>query len=255
MTIISYFCVIFKTMKEEKEWFENWFDTPFYHVLYDYRNDEEARFFMKNLIAFLNLEPGNKILDLPCGKGRHSVFLNEEGFKTTGADLSVNSIQFAKRFENPDLKFIVHDMRESMPHQYDAILNLFTSFGYFNDEETNIKVMENFKNSLLDGGHVVIDFLNLKKVIANLVPYDHFTKKGIDFTIRKKVTEKHITKEIQVDFDGETKHYIEQVQAIDLKKMTSFAEKAGLEIIHVFGDHSLNAFDEDLSDRLILILK
>lgn len=242
-------------MKEEKEWFENWFDTPFYHVLYDYRNDEEARFFMKNLIAFLNLEPGNKILDLPCGKGRHSVFLNEEGFKTTGADLSVNSIQFAKRFENPDLKFIVHDMRESMPHQYDAILNLFTSFGYFNDEETNIKVMENFKNSLLDGGHVVIDFLNLKKVIANLVPYDHFTKKGIDFTIRKKVTEKHITKEIQVDFDGETKHYIEQVQAIDLKKMTSFAEKAGLEIIHVFGDHSLNAFDEDLSDRLILILK
>lgn len=242
-------------MKEEKEWFKNWFDTPFYHVLYDYRNDEEARFFMKNLIGFLQLKPGNKILDLPCGKGRHAVFLNEEGFKTTGADLSANSIQFAKRFENPDLKFVIHDMRESMPHQYHAILNLFTSFGYFNDEDTNIKVLENFKNSLLEGGHLVIDFLNLKKVISELVPYEHFTKKGIEFTIRKKVTEKHIIKEIQVDFDGESKDYIEQVQAIDLDKMKAFAEKAGLKILHVFGDHALNPYDENESDRLILILQ
>jgi cyclopropane fatty-acyl-phospholipid synthase-like methyltransferase len=242
-------------MKEEKEWFKNWFDTPFYHVLYDYRNDEEARFFMKNLIAFLNLKPGNKVLDLPCGKGRHAVFLNEEGFKTTGADLSANSIEFAKRFENPDLKFVIHDMRESMPHQYDAILNLFTSFGYFTDEDTNIKVLENFKNSLLEDGHIVIDFLNLKKVTAELVPYQNFTKKGIEFTIRKKVTEEYIIKEIQVDFDGESKHYVEQVQAIDLDKMKTFAAKAGLKISHVFGDHSLNAFDENKSDRLILILQ
>lgn len=242
-------------MKEEKEWFKNWFDTPFYHVLYDYRNDEEARFFMRNLISFLNLEPGNKILDLPCGKGRHAVFLNEEGFKVTGADLSANSIQFAKRFENPDLKFVIHDMRESIPHQYHAILNLFTSFGYFDDEETNIKVLENFKHSLLDNGHLVIDFLNLKKVISNLVPYEHFTKRGIEFTIRKKITEKYIIKEIQVDFDGESKAYIEKVQAIDLHKMKIFAEKAGLKILHVFGDHSLNAYDENRSDRLIMILQ
>jgi cyclopropane fatty-acyl-phospholipid synthase-like methyltransferase len=242
-------------MKEEKEWFKNWFDTPFYHVLYDYRNEEEARFFMRNLISFLNLEPGNKILDLPCGKGRHAVFLNEEGFKITGADLSANSIQFAKRFENPDLKFVIHDMRESMPHQYHAILNLFTSFGYFNDEETNIKVLENFKNSLLENGHLVIDFLNLKKVISELVPYEHFTKRGIEFTIRKKVTEKYVIKEIQVDFDGESKAYIEKVQAIDLHKMKTFAEKAGLKILHVFGDHSLNAYDENKSDRLIMILQ
>ena len=242
-------------MPEEKEWFQNWFDTPFYHILYDYRNDDEARYFMKNLVDFLNLSQGNKILDLPCGKGRHAVFLNEEGFKTTGADLSANSIAYAKRFENSNLKFVIHDMREPLSHQYNAIFNLFTSFGYFNDEDSNIAVLKNFKNSLLKEGHIVIDFLNLTKVTRDLVPYERFTKKGIDFTIRKKVSDKFIVKEIEVNFDGETKHYREQVQALDLDKMKTFAERAGLKIQHVFGDHALNAFDAYSSDRLILILQ
>ena len=75
-------------MQKEKEWFEHWFDTPFYHILYDYRNDDEARYFMGNLVDYLKLSKGDKILDLPCGKGRHALFLYEKGFKTTGADLS-----------------------------------------------------------------------------------------------------------------------------------------------------------------------
>ena len=163
-------------MQEEKEWFKNWFNTPFYHVLYDYRNDEEAEFFMKNLVGFLQLKKGDRILDLPCGKGRHAVFLNAEGFKTTGADISENSIQYAKRFENANLKFTIHDMRDPLSHQYDAIFNLFTSFGYFNEESTNIRILKNFKNALLPGGHIAVDFLNLKKVIKDLEPYQHFTK-------------------------------------------------------------------------------
>ena len=242
-------------MTAEKEWFKNWFDTPFYHILYDYRNDDEARFFMKNLVQFLNLKEGNKILDLPCGKGRHAVFLNELGFNTTGADLSANSIQYAKRFEIANLKFVIHDMRDPLSHQYHAIFNLFTSFGYFHQEEANIQVLKNFKSSLIDNGHIVIDFLNLKKVIKDLVPYEHFTKKGIDFTIRKKVSEKFVIKEIEVNFGDETHHYMEQVQALDLNIMKTFAQKAGLQIQHVLGDHALNPFDEINSDRLILIMQ
>lgn len=242
-------------MQKEKEWFEHWFDTSFYHILYDYRNDDEARFFMNKLVDYLNLTKGDKILDLPCGKGRHALYLYEQGFNTSGADLSTNSIQHAKQFEKQNLSFNIHDMRDPLNGSYDAIFNLFTSFGYFNQETTNIKVMENFKNALLPGGHIVIDFLNLKKVVQQLVPEQTLSKKGIDFVIRKRVSESFIIKEIEVHHEDKVHHYIEKVQALDLEKMKYFAKMAGLEILQVFGDYALNPFDELKSDRLILIMQ
>lgn len=130
------------------EWFQHWFDTKYYHILYQDRNDEEAHLFMKNLTSFLDLKEDNKVLDLPCGKGRHSKFLNSLGYDVIGADLSQNSIAFAKQFENDSLHFEVHDMREPFQTKFDAILNLFTSFGYFDEEQSNIEVLENLKNGL-----------------------------------------------------------------------------------------------------------
>ena len=94
------FLCVFKVMEKEKEWFENWFDTSFYHILYDYRNDDEARVFMSNLTNYLELKSGDTVLDLPCGKGRHSLYLNKIGFDTTGADISENSNSI-KAFPNP----------------------------------------------------------------------------------------------------------------------------------------------------------
>jgi len=242
-------------MRKEKEWFENWFDTSFYHILYDYRNDDEAKLFMSNLIDFLNLSQGDKILDLPCGKGRHSLFLHSQGFDTTGADLSVNSIEHAQQFQKDGLTFEIHDMRNPLNGTYNSIFNLFTSFGYFNQESTNIKVLENFKTAIKKDGHIVIDFLNLHKVIGNLVPEQRIRKKGIDFLIKKRVTESFIIKEIEVTFNKEVHHYMEKVQALDLEKMQKFAKDAGLEIQHVFGDYELNDFDAENSDRLILIMQ
>lgn len=242
-------------MQKEKEWFENWFDTVFYHILYDYRNDDEAKLFMSNLIGFLDLSQGDKILDLPCGKGRHSLFLHSQGFNTTGADLSANSIMHAKQFEKEALSFEIHDMRNPLNGKYDLIFNLFTSFGYFNQETTNIKVLENFKNALNKKGHIVVDFLNLHKVVKTLVPKQLIVKKGVEFLIKKRVTENFIIKEIDVNYNGEIHHYMEKVQALDLNKMERFAKVAGLEIQHVFGDYELNSFEASSSDRLILIMQ
>jgi cyclopropane fatty-acyl-phospholipid synthase-like methyltransferase len=242
-------------MNKEKEWFENWFDTSFYHILYDYRNDDEARLFMKNLIGFLKIAPGNKILDLPCGKGRHAIFLHEEGFDVTGADLSVNSINHARQFQKEGLRFGIHDMRDPLDGTYDAIFNLFTSFGYFNQETTNIQVLKNFKNALRTGGHIVIDFLNLKRVEEELVPVQRISKGNVNFMIKKRITKNFIIKEIEVNSKQETHHYIEKVQALNFDKMKDFAAEAGLELQHAFGDYDLNPFDPNQSERLILILQ
>jgi len=242
-------------MIEEKEWFENWFDTSFYHLLYDYRNDDEAEFFMNNLIGFLNLSKGNKILDLPCGKGRHSILLHGLGYNVTGADLSANSISHAKQFEQEDLSFLIHDMRDPVNGSYDAIFNLFTSFGYFNQETTNIQVLKNFKEALRPGGHIVVDFLNLRRVEQELVPMERITKNGVKFVINKSITENFIIKDIQVITDQKSYDYVEKVQALDFEKMNYFAKSAGLEIRQAFGDYRLNPYDSETSERLILIMQ
>lgn len=242
-------------MRQEKEWFENWFDTPFYHILYDYRNDEEAKGFMTNLITHLQLNNGEKILDLPCGKGRHSLFLNSLGYDVTGADLSVNSITHASQFEKPGLSFQTHDMRDPLKGTYDAIFNLFTSFGYFNQESTNITVMENFRNALKEGGHLVIDFLNLDKVKQELIPEQQLTKKGMDFLIKKHISDDFIVKEIEIHHKNEVHHFVEKVQALDLAKMKYFADMVHLEIQDIFGDYDLAPFNRCESDRLILVMQ
>jgi SAM-dependent methyltransferase len=242
-------------MKQKKEWFQDWFNTSYYHLLYDYRNEEEAEFFMENLLGFLNLGESDVILDLPCGRGRHSLFLNSKGYRVVGADISEKSIAHARHFENQRLRFAIHDMRDPLGQKFKAIFNLFTSFGYFENEETNARVLKNFKNALLDDGRLVIDFLNLSKVKQQLVPRQEVVKNGIQYKIEKKITSDFIVKDIEVNDQGRVFNYQEKVQALDLKKFERYSSEAGLEITQVFGDYSLGNYSEEISDRLILVMK
>ncbi|MEN8186650.1 MAG: class I SAM-dependent methyltransferase [Bacteroidota bacterium] len=242
-------------MNNKKTWFEKWFDTPFYHKLYDHRNEEEAKLFIDNLINFLQLKRGDKILDLPCGKGRHAVYLNKLGFNVLGADLSSKSIEYAKINENDSLSFQIHDMRKELQNKYNAIFNLFTSFGYFEEDEINIKVLQNFKNGLKNNGVIVLDFLNIEKAVNNMVAEELIDKKGIHFHIKRKLTDNFIIKEIRFTFEGENYQFEEKVQCLTLDNFRMMANKAGLSIKNVFGDYHLKPFDREKSDRLILIFK
>lgn len=237
----------------EKEWFADWFNTKYYHILYQDRNDEEAQLFMRNLVSFLALKK-NTILDLACGRGRHAVYLNSLGFDVSGVDLSPNSITYAKQFEKEKLNFSIHDMREPFTNTYHAIFNLFTSFGYFDDDATNIKVLSNIKNGLKKDGVAVIDFLNIKTVIKNLKPTDVLVKDGIQFDITRKILNNKIIKDIKFQANDTNYHYTEKVQCLTLETIKNYMDKAGLQLKHVFGDYNLQEFDVEKSNRLILIV-
>ena len=237
------------------EWFQHWFDTKYYHILYQDRNDEEAHLFMRNLTSFIHLKEGDKVLDLPCGKGRHSKFLNSLSYDVIGADLSQNSIEYAKQFENNTLHFKVHDMREPFQSKFDAILNLFTSFGYFDEEQSNIEVLENLKNGLKKNGVIVIDFMNVAFVEKNLVANETIAKNNIEFNINRSIQNGFIQKDIRFNADGKEHHYTEYVRFITLDKFKEYAKAADLKIKHTLGDYDLNLFDETKSSRLILILE
>ncbi|WP_271405274.1 class I SAM-dependent methyltransferase [Tenacibaculum soleae] len=237
------------------DWFTSWFDTPYYHTLYKHRNDADAQFFMRNITSFLKLAQASFIADLPCGKGRHSVYLNSLGYKVTGGDLSRNSIQHAKKFENDTLNFEVWDMRDPLENKYDAIFNLFTSFGYFDDDNEDIAILKSIKNGLNKDGVFVLDFLNVEKVKNSLVTKEIKTIDGIEFHIKREIKNGFILKHISFIANDQQHSYTEQVKFLTLDKMQAYFKKAGLSIKHVFGDYSLSTFDKNTSDRLILIAK
>jgi SAM-dependent methyltransferase len=238
-----------------KDWFTDWFNTKYYHILYKERNDSEAQLFMRNITALLGVDKTSHILDLPCGKGRHAVFLNSLGYKVTGADLSENSIIAAKEFENSTLNFEVHDMRVPFKTKFDAIFNLFTSFGYFEDDKEDLLILQNIKNGLTANGYFVFDFLNANLVKENLVEEETKIVDAITFNIKREITNGFIVKHISFFADGENHAYTERVKYLDLPKMTSYIEKVGFKIERTFGDYNLNNFDAKNSNRLIVVAR
>jgi SAM-dependent methyltransferase len=238
-----------------KDWFTDWFNTPYYHILYKNRNDADAQLFMRNITALLALPKTTHILDLPCGKGRHSVFLNSLGYKVTGGDLAENSIKIAKQFENDSLKFEVHDMRKVINNQYDAIFNLFTSFGYFKDDKEDILILQNIKDGLKNGGYFVFDFLNADKVKLNLVKEEVKIVDHITFNIKREITNGFIIKNISFFADNEQHSYTERVKYLDLEKMELFFKEVGFTVTNVFGNYRLENYNAQTSDRLILVAK
>lgn len=237
----------------QQNWFSSWFDTPYYHILYKDRGEEEAQNFMENLVSFLGLPKGSTILDLACGKGRHSIFLNKLGYDVTGVDLSENSIAYAKQFENENLHFETHCMCDPMDKKFDAVFNLFTSLGYFEDEDDNLETIRSIKAELKPEGYGVIDFMNVKKVIPNLVPAEVKRVKGIDFKITRSLKNGYIHKDICFEDEGEVYLYTEKVKALTLDKFCRYFDEVGINLLRTFGSYELEEYREETSDRLILV--
>jgi len=244
-------------MKDEHcEWYKNWFDTKYYHILYKERNYQEAANFIDALLKYLSPQKGVNFLDLACGKGRHSIYLNSNGFDVTGIDLSQNSIEFAKQHSSATLDFIVHDMRKPLPEKsFDYILNLFTSFGYFEDPEDDKLVLEMVKNSLKPGGIFVIDYFNFGKTHVNFG--NSFTKTidSIQFDISKYIDNGRIIKKIEVTHQAKKMVFEEHVRIYSLNEFKQLLSQQGLTIIDTFGNYALEPFDEHVSERMILIAK
>lgn len=239
---------------DKAEWFEEWFNTPFYHILYKNRNTDEAEVFMRNLVQELEISATDHVLDLACGKGRHSIFLNQLGVRVTGADLSTNSIAEATKHANERLDFLVHDMRFPIPdRQFDVVVNLFTSFGYFDQQEENERVLKSIHQMLVPNGKLVIDFFNLHTVLKSMKLEETKHIDGIDFHITKKFDGKHIYKQIDFSADGKAYSFTERVQGINVDQFQQLLADAGFEVKSIFGDFHMRPFDKDQSDRVILI--
>lgn len=239
-----------------KDWFASWFDTPYYHLLYRDRNFDEAQQLVLHLKNKLKMQPNAKVLDLACGKGRHSLTLHQLGMDVLGVDLSAESIAEAKQLAVPGLQFEVHDMRELIKEKkFDYIFNLFTSFGYFDNEKENQLVFHKV-NSMLDSkGLFVFDFLNRKSTVKALVPREEKSIDGVDFQIKRHYDGKYIRKNIEVNDNKHVYSFEERVRAYGYEELKTMLDLANFEIQNTYGDFNLNPFYEDESNRIIFICK
>lgn len=240
----------------QEDWFVSWFDTPYYHILYQHRDDTEAQVFIDLLFDTLHVSKKDFILDLACGRGRHAVYINSKGYNIVGYDLAEENINFAKEHENENLKFEVRDMREDLgTAQFDWVFNLFTSFGYFDNDADNLVAMQAIAKSLKVGGHLVLDFMNVHKVEKRLVPTEIKIAQDIEFHINRFANHENIVKEIRFEADGKEWQFVEAVSKLTVEDFDAFFKASGLRPVAYYGNLALDKFNAQTSDRLIMIVQ
>ncbi len=237
-----------------KKWYRSWFNSPYYHILYAHRDYKEAELFIDNIYKRLQPEPFAKVLDACCGRGRHSIYLNEKGLDVTGVDLSASNIKYAKQYENQHLRFFEHDIRNTIASNiFDYVLNIFTSFGYFKRKNEDLKAFKSFHRALKPGGYFLIDFLNVQVIQDQLKPFEQKTIEGIEFNIEKKIDQGLIKKSIRFVDEGVHYEFKEEVKALSYSDLKAYCQAVGFEIVDTYGDYQMRPFDLHLSERLIIL--
>ena len=240
----------------QQPWYKEWFNSPFYHKLYFERDEKEAEAFIKKLVEHLKPAPGSHLLDVACGKGRHSRILCSMGFSVTGIDLSPDSIAFAKQYENENLSFFVHDMRLPFWGNYfDHAFNFFTSFGYFKTRREHDDAIRTIAKSLKPGGKFVLDYLNVHYAEQHLVHDESRQLDGTTYDIHRWDDEDHFYKKILVQDPSLLKpqEYTEKVAKFSLGDFTEMLAYQGMQVEEVFGDYGFGPYNISTTPRLIII--
>lgn len=237
-------------------WYIEWFNSPFYHKLYFERDEEEAREFITKLIKQLRPIANSRMVDVACGRGRHSRMLAAMGYQVTGFDLSQDSIVFAKKYESDNLEFFQHDMRlPCRVNYFDYAFNLFTSFGYFETKREHDDAIRTIAQSLKLGGSFVIDYLNVHFVEDNLVPNEIKVIGTTKFEIHRWQDINHFYKKIIITdpLIFEPLQYTEKVAKLSLGDFTDMLSYHQLQVMDVFGDYDLRRYDIKSTPRLIIV--
>ncbi|MFL5787096.1 MAG: class I SAM-dependent methyltransferase [Flavisolibacter sp.] len=241
-----------------REWFKEWFNSPYYHKLYFERDEKEAQQFIQRLVDLLSPQKEARMLDVACGRGRHSRFLASLGYDVTGIDISPDSIQYAQQFEAENLHFYQHDMRLPFRINYfNYTFNFFTSFGYFATRREHNDSIRTMVNSLHAGGVLVLDYLNVHYVEERLVHNEIKNINDTSYEIHRWQDNKQFCKKIIIHNPtlDEAKEFTEHVAKLylgDFIEMLSFYK---MQIMDVFGDYYLNKYDLYKMPRMVIVAR
>lgn len=242
-----------------KEWFHYWFNSPEYLNVYKHRNDVDAEQLIRLILGAIPLNDRARILDLACGTGRHSILLAKKNYDVTAVDLSENLLNIAKceaADKNVKINFIHSDIREfDSQEKFDLILNLFTSFGYFETDEENLSILNKAYHLLNKSGYFVLDFLNAEYLSNNLASYTEEFFNDIKIEQFREIQNNRVNKKIILTNDKKSKEFYESVRLFNKIELENYLKNIGFDIFKTFGDFLGNDFEQFTSPRLIMICR
>jgi len=236
--------------EQEADWFEEWFGQDYLDI-YQHRDETEAERAIELIATNMAGRRIDRVLDLACGAGRHTRVLRERWW-TVGLDLSMSLLRVARR-ESSDGPYVRADMRE-LPFaggSFDLVVNLFTSFGYFEDDSEHVRVLSCVSDVMKHGGTLVIDYLNASQVRRELVPYDERVENGITIEQRRTISPDGRFVEKTIALRERGKEYIERVRLLSPRDLQGMLVAAGFKVVKLFGDYSGDDWNEE-SPRTIL---
>ncbi len=239
--------------RQERDWFKSAFSHDYIRI-YAHRSPEEAHRNIQNLLKRITIRSDSRCLDLCCGFGRHLEFLRDLGHAVWGCDLSLDLLRYASVQAKPYV--LQADMRQ-LPYatsSFDFVFSFFTSFGYFEDDAENARVIDEIARVLKPGGGLLMDFLNPSWVRAHLVPRDE--QKLPEFQVRQErwIDEgsSTVNKKLTVMEDGDYRQYFERVKLYMQEDFERFFDRAGINVREVLGDADGAAWSTE-SRRMIFI--
>ena len=215
-----------------KPWFRDWFGHE-YLALYPHRDRAEARMAVDLLRLATGRRPGTRVLDLGCGAGRHLTEMRRVGYRAIGLDLSPPMLE-AAREASPQTALVRADMRR-LPFgrsTFDVVTSYFTSFGYFDDDSEDLRVLREVRRTLADGGAFLMDFMNAHQVVANLPRNDRRLVSGVEVVQERRLVAEDgiVEKRIRVGAaEGRRgREFVERVRLYRPDELDALMERAGL---------------------------
>lgn len=242
-------------------WYEDFFDHNYLRIYEPFLPAEKNAQEAEQILARLNLAPGNRILDLACGYGRHSIPLAKRGYKITGLDLSATLLTHAQQEatnQQVSVAWEQADMR-SIPfkQEFDAVINIFTSFGYFEQEADNLLVLKQIYQALKPDGLLLLDTVYQVRLVRSFTPHSiiHYDD-GLTVLEERHFDLQTSRNEVKITLlypDGKRGEHSHSMRLYTFSELSNLLTAAGFSVQASYG--SLDGSPLTMDSRLVLLAK
>jgi len=249
--------------KRRGKWYVDFFRAGFYHDWSPAERFDRAERETDFIAEALGLPAGAAILDLCCGEGRHTVALARRGYRMTGLDLSALHLRYARRAAKGAgvaVRWHRGDMRViPWPGEFDAVINIFTAFGYFDADEEDFHVLDAVSRALKPGGCFLLDTMNRDWLMRNWETRGWQEREDGTLDLEERrfdpASGRNHVRVISIRPDGARDEHHIDLRLYTLKELSDMLSRAGLGVRRTWGGFDGSDYGPDGRRMIVLAEK